>query len=99
MRATIALVVTAAALSAALAPAAAARDCTSEVDFNVHITSARGMTCAAAARDLRRHKGSIATRFSTPGGFACHRISGSSLAGVWRCTKGTSRAYRFRFSD
>jgi hypothetical protein len=98
MRASIALVA-AAAFAVALAPAAEARTCTNEVDFNVHITAARGMTCASAARDLRRYKGSIATRFSTPGGFACHRIEGSSLAGVWRCTKGTSRAYRFRFSD
>jgi hypothetical protein len=97
MRATIAL--TAAALAVALAPAAEARTCTTEVDFNVHITSARAMTCAAAGRDLRRHKGSIATRFTTPGGFACHRIEGSSVAGVWRCTKGSTRAYRFRFSD
>jgi hypothetical protein len=99
MRAPIALATAVAAMTVALAPAAQARTCDSEVDFNVHVTSAKGMTCSAAARDLRRHKGSIATRFSTPGGFACHRISGSALAGTWRCAKGSKKAYRFRFSD
>jgi hypothetical protein len=89
-----------------LAPVALAREasparvvpCSTRVDFNVEISSARNMTCRQAARDLRRHRGSIGTRFRTPGGFSCQRVFGSSLAGQWRCVRGT-RAYRFEFSD
>jgi hypothetical protein len=93
-------------LASALAPAAPARvrstsgvmSCSTRVDFNVEVSSARNMTCRQAARDLRRHRGSIGTRFRTPGGFSCRRVSGSPLAGQWRCTR-TTRAYRFEFGD
>lgn len=95
-------VATALLLAGAAAPAAAApaqlRHCAVKVDFNLEISSARNMTCRGAARDLRRHRGSIATRFRTPGGFACRRVSGTELAGQWRCVR-RSRAYRFEFSD
>jgi hypothetical protein len=56
------------------------------------------MRCTTAKRDLRRHRGSIGFRFSTPGGFNCMRVSGTSLGGQWRCVKGR-RAYRFEFGD
>jgi hypothetical protein len=65
---------------------------------NVEITSARNMGCREAARDMRRHRTGIATRFRTPGGFACARVSGFELAGQWRCVAG-ARAYRFDFMD
>jgi hypothetical protein len=74
------------------------RDCNAKVDFNVIVSSARNMRCRTARRDLRRHHGSIGFRFSTPGGFDCMRVSGSSLGGQWRCVKGR-RAYRFEFGD
>ncbi len=74
------------------------RDCSAKVDFNVEISSARNMRCRTAKRDLRRHKGSIGFSFSTPGGFRCMRVSGTSLGGQWRCVKGR-KAYRFEFSD
>jgi hypothetical protein len=72
--------------------------CHVRADFNLLVTSARNMRCRTAARELRRHKGPIARRFRTPGGFACHRVSGSRLAGQWRCVRGV-RAFRFDFSD
>jgi hypothetical protein len=65
---------------------------------NVVITSARNMTCRAAARDMRRYRGSIKRRFRTPGGFLCYRVSGGPLGGQWRCVRGV-RAYRFEFGD
>ena len=74
------------------------RDCAAKADFNLEISSARNMSCRSAKRDLRRHKGSIGFRFGTPGGFRCTRVSGSALAGQWRCVKGR-KAYRFEFSD
>ncbi|MDQ2983966.1 MAG: hypothetical protein M3R70_08610 [Actinomycetota bacterium] len=72
--------------------------CHVRADFNILISSARDMTCRAAAREMRRYRGSIARRFTTPGGFRCYRVSGSRLAGQWRCVRG-GRAFRFEFSD
>jgi hypothetical protein len=74
------------------------RDCNTRAEFNLVISSARNMFCRTARRDLRRHRGSIAFRFSTPGGFGCMRVSGNALAGQWRCVKGR-KAYRFEFAD
>ena len=65
---------------------------------NTLISSARNMTCRAAARELRRYRGSIHRRFRTPGGFLCGRVSGGRLGGQWRCVKG-GRAFRFEFGD
>jgi hypothetical protein len=65
---------------------------------NVLISSARNMTCRAAAREMRRYRGSIKRRFRTPGRFACSRVSGNSLGGQWRCVRGI-RAFRFEFGD
>jgi hypothetical protein len=106
MRLAATLAVVAGILVSGLVPVALAREaspvrvvpCSTRVDFNVEISSARNMTCRQAARDLRRHRGSIGTRFRTPGGFSCQRLSGGSLAGQWRCVRRT-RAYRFEFSD
>ena len=72
--------------------------CHAHADFNILISSARNMTCRAAAREMRRYKGSIRTRFRTPGGFGCYRVSGNRLAGQWRCVRRT-QAFRFDFSD
>jgi len=83
--------------AATTAPAAVV-GCHVRVDFNILISSARNMTCTAAARELRRYRGSIARRFRTPRGFACYRVSGSRLAGQWRCVRG-GQAFRFEFSD
>jgi hypothetical protein len=86
--------------SAASPPASAAlvRDCNHRVDFNLVITSARNMRCRAARREMRLFRGSISFRFRTPNDFQCRRVSGTRLAGQWRCVKGI-RAFRFDFSD
>jgi hypothetical protein len=86
------------ALASADPSAARVRNCNAAVDFNIHITSARNMTCRAAKREQRSYKGSIKRRFTTPGGFHCKRKSGTALGGQWRCVKG-HRAYRFEFGD
>ena len=65
---------------------------------NVLISSARNMSCRAPAREIRRYRGSISRRFSTPGGFACYGVSGGRLGGQWRCVSG-ERAFRFEFGD
>jgi LppP/LprE lipoprotein len=65
---------------------------------NVLVSSARNMTCRAAARDIRRTRKGISRRFRTAGGFRCSRVSGGALGGQWRCVRGR-RAYRFEFGD
>ncbi len=78
---------------------AAVRDCNTYVYYpNSKISSARNMTCRAAAREMRRYRGSIERRFRTPRGFQCYRVSGGRLGGQWRCVRGT-RAFRFEFGD
>jgi len=87
----------AAPAGAVASPARVVR-CHAHADFNILISSARNMTCRAAAQEMRRYKGSIRTRFRTPGGFGCYRVSGSRFAGQWRCVRRT-QAFRFEFSD
>jgi hypothetical protein len=103
----IALLVATTALVAGAVPASAGpssaaarvRDCHTPVNPpNSYISSARNMTCRAAARDLKRYEGSYSRRFKTPGGFSCRRVSGGALGGQWRCVRGR-RAYRFEFGD
>jgi len=65
---------------------------------NVLISSARNMTCRAAATDMRTYRGQIFRRFKTPAGFLCQRVSGGQFGGQWRCVRG-NRAYRFEFGD
>ncbi len=72
--------------------------CHVAVDFNLVVSSARNMTCRAAAHELRRYKKSIFRRFRTPGGFLCTRVSGGALGGQWRCVRGP-QAFRFEFGD
>jgi hypothetical protein len=47
---------------------------------------------------MRRYKGSISRRFTTPGGFRCRQQSGVPQGGQWRCVR-RSKAYRFEFGD
>jgi hypothetical protein len=83
----------------ALAAPSGVVDCHVYVRYpNTLISSARNMTCNAAAQDMRRYRGQISRRFRTPGGFACARVSGGQFGGQWRCVSGT-KAYRFDFRD
>jgi hypothetical protein len=77
---------------------AARRHCNVQAYETVTITSARNMTCRAAKRDLRASKDVTRRRFTSAGGFHCKRIRGGTLAGEWRCVRG-SRAYRYAFGD
>jgi len=95
--AVVALAGLAAPAGAIASPARVVR-CHAHADFNILISSARNMTCRAAAHEMRRYKGSIRTRFRTPGGFGCYRVSGNRLAGQWRCVRRT-QAFRFEFAD
>jgi hypothetical protein len=65
---------------------------------NTLISSARNMTCKAAAREMRNYRGQISRTFDTPGRFHCSRVSGGTFGGQWRCVRGT-RAFRFEFGD
>lgn len=88
-------------LHLAARPAAASRvvSCHRWASYpNVLISSARNMTCRAAARDMRRTRKGISRHFRTAGGFRCSRVSGGALGGQWRCVRG-DRAYRFEFGD
>jgi len=79
---------------------AATVQCKTKVYKNgpVYVTSARGMTCAAAAKEQRRYAWTGKNTFRTPGGFAC-RPSGRGTVGYQiRCAKG-SLAYRIEFAD
>ena len=68
-------------------------------DFpNTLISSARNMTCRAAAAEMKRYRGQIFRRFRTPGRFICTRVSGVPEGGQWRCVRG-GQAFRFEFSD
>jgi hypothetical protein len=74
-------------------------DCNVWASFpNIKISSARNLSCRAAARDMRSYRGNIHRRFRTPGGFVCERVSGGRLGGQWRCVRDTA-AYRFEFGD
>lgn len=100
MRAQVAVpFVIAACCAAAAAPASAyVVDCRISASETQVVSSARNMTCLAAARDVRRTRKSISYSFTSYGGFRCQRVSGMELGGQWRCVKG-ARAYRFEFAD
>lgn len=57
------------------------------------VTSARNMTCRAAARDIRRSK--YRTHERTVGGFRC---ASTGRPYFWRCTKGR-QAYRWNYFE
>jgi hypothetical protein len=83
----------------AIARSSAVVDCHRWASFpNVLISSARNMSCRAAARDMRRYRGNIDQSFRTPGGFRCRQQTGVPEGGQWRCVRRT-RAYRFEFRD
>jgi hypothetical protein len=95
----LALVALPATADAATAASGRVVSCSTYADFpNVKISSARGMTCAAARSDMKAYRGEIKRSFKTPGGFTCRQVSGVAEGGQWRCTSG-SRAYRFEFKD
>ena len=110
MRAAGALLVTAACLLAPATPGGAAAvaqrtrpaqvvDCNVYASFpNIKISSARNLSCRAAARDMRSYRGNIRRQFRTPAGFVCERVSGGRLGGQWRCVRDRA-AYRFEFGD
>jgi hypothetical protein len=86
----------------ALIPAAAAQakvvDCSTYADFpNTKISSARGMTCAAAVKIMKSYRGEISPTFTVQK-FRCTQVSGSQFGGQWRCVRG-ARAFRFEFKD
>lgn len=75
------------------------RDCHVWADYpNTLISSARDMTCKAAAAEMKRYQGQIFRRFRTPGRFLCTRVSGVPEGGQWRCVRG-GQAFRFDFRD
>jgi hypothetical protein len=93
-----------AAAAALLAPipagAAQAKvvDCSTYADFpNTKISSARGMTCAAAVKVMKSYRGEISRAFTVQA-FRCRQVSGSQYGGQWRCVRG-ARAFRFEFKD
>ena len=94
----VALAAAASALLAAPTARASLRDCDAAATNTATISSARDMSCATAAREMKRYRGEISTTFQTPGRFACGRVRGDALAGQWRCVRG-HKAYRFEFRD
>jgi hypothetical protein len=92
---TLALATTATTATAAQAKVV---DCSSYADFpNTKISSARGMTCAAATKVMKSYRGEISKHFTVKG-FRCGQVSGSPFGGQWRCVSG-SKAFRFEFKD
>jgi hypothetical protein len=86
----------------ALVPGAVAQakvvDCSTYADHpNIKISSARGMTCAAAVKVMKSYRGNISPTIHAQG-FTCRQVSGSQFGGQWRCAKG-ARAFRFEFKD
>jgi hypothetical protein len=86
----------------ALVPATAAEakvvDCSTYSDYpNTKISSARGMTCAAAVKIMKSYRGEISRTFTVQA-FRCTQVSGSQYGGQWRCVRG-ARAFRFEFKD
>jgi hypothetical protein len=94
----VAVVLPFAAATRASGEATAVVRCHVHADFNILISSARNMTCRSAGTEMRRYRGSISRRFTTPGRYRCYQVSGNRLAGQWRCVRGI-RAFRFEFSD
>jgi hypothetical protein len=102
------LILTLSATTASAVPTAAQDDqytdpfawkkCSAKVSSSLKITAARRMRCKAAKRVMRRYDGSISRKFSTAG-FKCKRVKGRAVSGIWRCKKGTRKAFRFAFRD
>lgn len=67
-------------------------------DSPVFVTSARGLTCTAAAREQKRYKWTGRNTFRTPGGYSCTPSGQGAVGYQIRCVKRT-RAYRIEFAD
>lgn len=81
-----------------VATAAAVVDCHSYSDYpNTLISSARGLSCAAATKVMKSYKGDISKTFKVQA-FRCGQVSGSQYGGQWRCVSG-AKAFRFEFKD
>jgi hypothetical protein len=81
-----------------VATAAAVVDCHSYSDYpNTLISSARGLSCAAATKVMKSYKGDISKTFKVQA-FRCGQVSGSQYGGQWRCVNG-AKAFRFEFKD
>jgi hypothetical protein len=99
------LILTLSATTASAVPTAAQDDqytdpfawkkCSAKVSSSLKITAVRRMRCKAAKRVMRRYDGSISRKFSTAG-FNCKRVKGRAASGIWRCRKGSRKAFRFR---
>lgn len=64
----------------------------------VFVTSARNLTCIAAARQQRRYTWTGKNTFTTPGGYRCKPSGRGTIGYQIRCVKGT-QAYRIEFED
>jgi hypothetical protein len=81
-----------------VASAAGVVDCHAYSDYpNTLISSARGLTCAAATKVMKSYKGDISRTFKVQA-FRCRQVSGSQYGGQWRCASG-AKAFRFEFKD
>ncbi len=83
------------------APAGSVVRCNTRVYKNgpVYVTSARNLTCGAAAREQRRYKWTGKnTSFRTPGGYRCAPFGRGAVGYQIRCANGV-RAYRIEFPD
>ena len=77
---------------------ASLHSCNIQATNTTVISSARDMSCATAAREMRTYRGDISKTFKTPGGFSCTQVSGAQFGGQWRCVR-THKAFRFEFGD
>ena len=64
----------------------------------VTVTSAAGISCAAASAEQASYKWTGNNSYTTPGGFTCASSGRGSSGFQIRCSKGT-QAYRIEFSD
>jgi hypothetical protein len=93
------LIAAAAALLTVPASAhASLHECDVQATNTATISSSRDMSCASAAKEMKRYRGNISTTFTTPGSYACRRVSGGQFGGQWRCVK-DHKAFRFEFRD
>lgn len=83
------------------ASAASVTQCKTKVysgNSPVFVTSTRGLTCTAAAKEQRRYKWTGDNTFRTPAGYSCKPSGRGPVGYQIRCTKST-RAYRIEFAD
>lgn len=100
-----ALVVAVLAAATAATASAAVVTCKTKVYANgpVFVTSASGISCAAAAKEQRRYKWTGKNTFKTPSGYRC-KPSGRGMVGYQiRCVLDSEThapwVYRIEFAD